>query len=103
MYETMFLTLDSLAKPRCRRHRNLRLPARGPEILNMILLIKMVLLIDYMIIFVQKTQTQLILCDCLYTGIQKSIFFMFTIPGIHHYMYTRVSTSTKFLKKLKSV
>ena len=54
MYETMFLTLIPLAKPRCRRHRNLRLPARGPKILNMILLIKMVLLIDYMIIFVKK-------------------------------------------------
>ena len=43
-----------LAKPRCRRHRNFRLPARGPKILNMILLMKLVLLIDYMIIFVKK-------------------------------------------------
>ena len=55
MYETMFMTLGPpLSKPRCRRHRNLRLPTRPPKILNMILLIKVVLLIDYMIIFVKK-------------------------------------------------
>ena len=29
--------LGSLSKPRCRRHRESRLPARGPKILNIIL------------------------------------------------------------------
>ena len=36
--------LEDLAKPRCRRHRKTRLPARGPKILNMVVLIKVLVI-----------------------------------------------------------